>query len=164
MSDPDARPIRKGKLGKPTEFGYVAQIAEVTENTRRGARGFILPAATPPGNPAENTLLPETDRRARPARAPAARARLDGGFQPGADPRHRRRDHRACSSPAATSRLAAHHASAKRATAPAARAASATSNAATACAAADSKATRPADLDRLGILAYNLDTLAIRTA
>jgi transposase, IS5 family len=29
--DPDARPIRKGKLGKPNEFGFVAQISEVTE-------------------------------------------------------------------------------------------------------------------------------------
>ena len=28
LSDPDARPIRKGKLGKPNEFGYVAQIAK----------------------------------------------------------------------------------------------------------------------------------------
>jgi IS5 family transposase len=37
LADPDARPIRKGKLGKPTEFGYVNQLAEVTENTRRGA-------------------------------------------------------------------------------------------------------------------------------
>src|SRR5215211_2935543 len=39
LADPDARPIRKGKLGKPNEFGYVAQLAEVTANTRRGARG-----------------------------------------------------------------------------------------------------------------------------
>ena len=38
LADPDARPIRKGKLGKPNEFGYVAQLAEVTANTRRGAR------------------------------------------------------------------------------------------------------------------------------
>jgi hypothetical protein len=30
LSDPDARPIRKGKVDKPNEFGYVAQIAEVT--------------------------------------------------------------------------------------------------------------------------------------
>jgi hypothetical protein len=30
LSDPDARPIRKGKLGKPNEFGYVVQVAEVT--------------------------------------------------------------------------------------------------------------------------------------
>jgi IS5 family transposase len=49
LSDPDARPIRKGKLGKPTEFGYVAQICEVSENTREGTRGFILPAAHAPG-------------------------------------------------------------------------------------------------------------------
>ena len=28
MSDPDARPIRKGKPRAPTEFGYVVQLAE----------------------------------------------------------------------------------------------------------------------------------------
>ena len=39
VSDPDARPIRKGKLGKPNEFGHVTRLAEVTENTRRRARG-----------------------------------------------------------------------------------------------------------------------------
>ncbi len=60
LADPDARPIRKGKLGKPTEFGYVAQICEVTENTRKGARGFILPAGHAPGNPSENRLLAHT--------------------------------------------------------------------------------------------------------
>jgi IS5 family transposase len=60
LSDPDARPIRKGELGKPNEFGFVTQICEVTENTKRGARGFILPAATAPGNPGENTLLLDT--------------------------------------------------------------------------------------------------------
>jgi IS5 family transposase len=61
LHDPDARPIRKGKLGKPNEFGYVVQIAEVTEHTRRGARGLILPAgATRLGNPHEDTLLPDT--------------------------------------------------------------------------------------------------------
>jgi IS5 family transposase len=43
LFDPDARPIRKGKLGKPNEFGYVTQLAEVTENTRRGARTLHLP-------------------------------------------------------------------------------------------------------------------------
>jgi IS5 family transposase len=60
MFDPDARPIRKGKLGKPNEFGYVTQLAEVTENTRRGARGFILPPSMVLGNPQEHTLLPAT--------------------------------------------------------------------------------------------------------
>jgi len=42
LADPDARPIGKGKLGKRYEFGYVFQLAEITENTRRGARGLIL--------------------------------------------------------------------------------------------------------------------------
>jgi transposase, IS5 family len=56
LADADARPIRKGKLGKPNEFGYVVQLAEVTANTRRGARGYLLPAATAPGNPGENQL------------------------------------------------------------------------------------------------------------
>src|SRR5439155_25345928 len=46
LSDPDARPIRKGKLGKPNEFGFVSQLAEVTENTKRGARGLIVPGST----------------------------------------------------------------------------------------------------------------------
>jgi len=83
ISDADARPIRKGKLGKMTEFGYVAQIAEVTPNTRRGARGFVLPAATAPGNPTENRLLPTTmaelDRLGIQPRELVG----DGGFLPG---------------------------------------------------------------------------------
>jgi IS5 family transposase len=78
ISDPDARPIRKGKLGKPTEFGYVA---EVTENTRRGARGFILPAATRPGNPAENTLLPDTITELNQLGITPRELVCDGGFQ-----------------------------------------------------------------------------------
>ncbi len=60
LADPDARPIRKGKLRKPTEFGYVEQLAEVTPNTRAGARGFLLPPTTAPGNPGENELLSKT--------------------------------------------------------------------------------------------------------
>jgi IS5 family transposase len=83
ISDPDARPIRKGKLGKPTEFGYVAQIAEVTENTRRGARGFILPAATRPGNPAENTLLADTIKELDRLGVRPRELVCDGGFQAG---------------------------------------------------------------------------------
>jgi transposase, IS5 family len=83
LSDPDARPIRKGKLGKPNEFGYVAQLAEVTANTRRGARGYLLPAASAPGNPGENRLLGQTvaelDRLGLTPREVA----LDGGFVPG---------------------------------------------------------------------------------
>ncbi len=36
----------------------MTQLAEVTENTKPGARGLILPASTALGNPGENTLLP----------------------------------------------------------------------------------------------------------
>jgi IS5 family transposase len=80
LSDPDARPIRKGKLGKPTEFGYVAQIAEVTPNTKRGARGLILPAASLPGNPVENTLLPQTIAELDRLGLTPKEVALDGGF------------------------------------------------------------------------------------
>jgi IS5 family transposase len=83
ISDPDARPIRKGKLGKPTEFGYVTQICEVTENTRRGARGFIVPAAHAPGNPGENTLLPQTAGELQQAGMRPREIVADGGFLPG---------------------------------------------------------------------------------
>jgi IS5 family transposase len=80
LSDPDARPIRKGKLGKPNEFGYVAQIAEITENTRRGARGLILPASTAIGNPGEDTLLPDAIAELKRLGISPREIALDGGF------------------------------------------------------------------------------------
>ena len=80
--DPDARPIRKGKLGKPTEFGYVDQLCEITANTKRGARGFILPPKTQLGNPAENTLLPETAQELKNLDITLKEIALDGGFMP----------------------------------------------------------------------------------
>jgi transposase, IS5 family len=80
LSDPDARPIRKGKLGKPNEFGYVTQLAEITENTRRGARGLILPAATAPGNPGDNTLLPATVTEIKRLGLSPREVAVDGGF------------------------------------------------------------------------------------
>ena len=83
LADPDARPIRKGKLGKPTEFGYVAQICEVTENTGKGARGLILPAGHAPGNPAENRLLPQTAAELDRAGISLREIVGDGGFLPG---------------------------------------------------------------------------------
>ena len=83
LSDPDARPIRKGKLGKPNEFGYVAQLAEVTANTRRGARGYVLPVASAPGNPGENRLLPQTAAELDRLGLAPREVALDGGFVPG---------------------------------------------------------------------------------
>ena len=81
LFDPDARPIRKGKLGRPTEFGYVEQLAEVTPNTKPGTRGFILPPASAPGNPGENELLPDTVAELQRLGLSPREVALDGGFQ-----------------------------------------------------------------------------------
>jgi IS5 family transposase len=83
LADPDARPIRKGKLGKPNQFGYVAQLAEVTANTGRGARGDVLPAATAAGNPGENRLLGQTAAELVRLGLRPREVALDGGFVPG---------------------------------------------------------------------------------
>ena len=83
LADPDAKPIRKGKLGKPNEFGYVAQICEVTENMRRSARGLIVPAATAVGNPAEDTLLPDTITELKRLGIAPKEVAPDGGFNVG---------------------------------------------------------------------------------
>jgi IS5 family transposase len=83
LADPDARPIRKGKLGKPNEFGYVSQLAEVTKNTKRGARGFILPPASAPGNPTEDVLLPQTVAELVELGLSPREVALDGGFNTG---------------------------------------------------------------------------------
>jgi len=82
LFDPDARPIRKGKLGKPTEFGFVSQLVEVTENTKPGARGLILPASTKLGNPSETTLLPGTVAELERLGITPREIALDGGFMP----------------------------------------------------------------------------------
>jgi len=82
--DPDARPIRKGKLGKPNEFGFVAQLCEVTENTKTGARGLIVPAAAGElGNPTEDTLLPDTIAELQRLGISPQEVALDGGFNIG---------------------------------------------------------------------------------
>ena len=78
--DPDARPIRKGKLGKPTEFGYVDQLCEITPNTKKGARGFILPPTSQIGNPAEDTLLPDTAQQLRNLDIKLKEIMVDGAF------------------------------------------------------------------------------------
>ena len=82
LFDPDARPIRRGKLGKPNEFGYVAQIAEVTANTRRGARGYVLPAPSAVGNAGENVLLARTAAELERLKLRPREVALDGAFGP----------------------------------------------------------------------------------
>jgi transposase, IS5 family len=80
--DPDARPIRKGKLSQPNQFGYVDQLCEITANTKRGARGFILPPASQVGNPSENTLLPDTVAELKNLDIKLREVTVDGGFMP----------------------------------------------------------------------------------
>jgi IS5 family transposase len=50
LHDVDARPIRKGRLGKPVEFGYKAQIVD-------NADGIILDHNVEVGNPADAPQL-----------------------------------------------------------------------------------------------------------
>ncbi len=58
----------------------MTQLAEVTEHTRRGARGLILPASTTLGNPGENTLLPGTVAELKRLAIKPQEVALDGGF------------------------------------------------------------------------------------
>ena len=82
LADPEARPIGKGKLGKRYEFGYVFQLAEITANTRRGARGLLLPAPTKVGSPNESELLPTTAAELARLGLKPREVALDGGFPP----------------------------------------------------------------------------------
>jgi IS5 family transposase len=81
LFDPDARPIRKGKLAQKTQFGFVSQLAEVTPNTKPGARGFIIPPQTAPGNPGEDQLLPHTVAELQSLGLTPREVAVDGGFQ-----------------------------------------------------------------------------------
>jgi IS5 family transposase len=57
LHDPDARPIVKGRLGKPIEFGYKAQIVD-------NADGIVLDHTVELGNPADAPHTPpRTSRR-----------------------------------------------------------------------------------------------------
>jgi len=78
--DIHARPIRKGKLGVPTQFGYLLQLTELTPTTQRGARGLLLPPTLHVGNPPENVLLPDTVAELGKVDASPKVAAFDGGF------------------------------------------------------------------------------------
>ena len=131
LFDPDARPIRKGKLGKPNEFGYVAQLAEVTEHTKPGARGLILPAASLSATCRRTCCCPTPSRSSSswgsgPGRRPSTLA-----FSPARRTVRSRPWRRRCSSLAASNPPANAPRAGCGATARARRAASATSSAAT---------------------------------
>jgi IS5 family transposase len=67
LHDPDARPIAKGRLGKPVEFGYKAQVADNED-------GIVLDHNIEIGNPPDAPMLaPAIERiRRRTGRAPRA--------------------------------------------------------------------------------------------
>src|SRR6185437_3694168 len=70
LHDADARPIRKGRLGKPVEFGYKAQVVDNTD-------GVILDHTVEIGNPIDAPQLAPaiqriTRRTGRPPRAVTA--------------------------------------------------------------------------------------------
>ncbi len=67
LHDPDARPIRKGRLGKPVEFGYKAQLVDNED-------GVIVDHNIETGNPTDAPMLaPAIKRVARRAgRVPRA--------------------------------------------------------------------------------------------
>jgi IS5 family transposase len=80
LAAPPAPPISKRKLGKPYEFGYVFQLAELTPNTRRGTRGLLLPPASRIGSPNESELLPATVAELSRLRLKPREAAFDGAF------------------------------------------------------------------------------------
>lgn len=80
LFDPDARPIRKGKRPNPNQFGQMTQYAELTANTRRGARGLLVPPTLAIGNAHEDTLLPETVAEVVALDLRPAEAVFDRGF------------------------------------------------------------------------------------
>ena len=56
LHDPDARPIKKGRLGKPVEFGYKAQVVDNED-------GLVLDYDVKTGNPADAEQLAPAIRR-----------------------------------------------------------------------------------------------------
>jgi IS5 family transposase len=67
LHDPDARPIVKGRLGKPVEFGYKAQVTDNPD-------GVVLDYQVMVGNPPDAPLLVPAVKRIsqRAGRIPAA--------------------------------------------------------------------------------------------
>jgi transposase, IS5 family len=67
LHDPDARPIRKGRIGRPVEFGYKAQVLDNPD-------GIVLDHTVMVGNPPDAPLLAPAIGRvmARTGRVPGA--------------------------------------------------------------------------------------------
>jgi IS5 family transposase len=74
LHDPDARPIRKGRTGRPVEFGYKAQVTDNDD-------GIIVDYAVEQGNPADGPqLAPAIKRVARRAGQVPRAVTADRGY------------------------------------------------------------------------------------
>jgi IS5 family transposase len=74
LHDADARPIRKGRLGKPVEFGYKAQVVD-------NADGVILDHSVEIGNPPDaGQLAPAIQRITRRIGCPPRAVTADRGY------------------------------------------------------------------------------------
>jgi len=74
LHDPDARPIRKGRLGKPVEFGYKAQVVDNED-------GVVLDHNVEVGNPPDAPMLvPAVERVARRAGRMPTGVTADRGY------------------------------------------------------------------------------------
>jgi transposase, IS5 family len=74
LHDADARAIRKGRLGKPVEFGYKAQVLD-------NADGVILDHTVEVGNPSDAAqLAPAIERVSRRTARPPRAVTADRGY------------------------------------------------------------------------------------
>ena len=73
LADPDARPIRRGKPGRPNEFGYKASIADTPE-------GIVVSHQVYAGNPADVTTLEAAVTGARKAGVRVASVYADRAY------------------------------------------------------------------------------------
>ena len=74
LHDPDARPIRKGRLGKPVEFGYKAQVVDNED-------GIVVDHNVEVGNPADAPMLvPAIERITRRAKRMPKAVTADRGY------------------------------------------------------------------------------------
>lgn len=74
LHDPDARPIAKGRLGKPVEFGHKAQLADNED-------GVVLDYTVEPGNPPDAPqLAPAVERIKRRTKRPPRTVTADRGY------------------------------------------------------------------------------------
>jgi IS5 family transposase len=74
LHDPDARPIKKGRIGKPVEFGYLGQVIDNDD-------GVVVDHSLHIGNPPDGQLLAPGVRRVKKLAGRAPReATADRGY------------------------------------------------------------------------------------